>query len=43
MLTMAAQCGHKSLLEFLLNNGADAFHIDAVSWARVANGIGVEP
>ena len=30
VLTMAAQCGHNSLLEIVLDSGADSFHIDAV-------------
>ena len=28
---MAAQCGQKGLLEFLLDHGADAYQIDSVS------------
>ena len=35
LLTMAAQCGHKGLLKFLLHHGADAYQIDSVSRAMV--------
>jgi len=41
VLTMAAHCGHKSLLEFLLDHGVDAFQKDAVSWVRVVSWISV--
>ena len=37
LLTMAAQCGHKGLLKFLLHHGADAYQIDSVSRAMVVS------
>jgi len=35
LLTMAAQCGHRGMVQFLLDHGADAFHVDAVSGDHV--------
>ena len=34
---MAAESGHKNLLKILLDSGADAFHIGAVSGAAIIN------